>query len=129
DLVVKTASRHSPLARHLMKTADWTQLQNFCGPTLLVSPTESFASKVVLAAVKVIPGDEGYTALNAQVVTMAHRIARVLGADLHAVTAYKGEGANFDRQKFADTCRLPRNRIHAAEGAAHRAIAEVAERI
>lgn len=129
DLVVKTASRHTPLARHLMKTADWTLLQSSCGPTLLVSPGESFSNKVVLAAVKVKPGDETYTALNKQVVTMAHRIARVLGAELHAVTAYRGEGVYFDRQKFADICRLPRNRVHSAEGAPHKAIAEVAEKI
>src|SRR5690606_24764663 len=129
DFIVKTASRHTPLARHLTKTVDWTLLQSPCGPTLLVSPIESVADKVVLAAVKVKPGDELYTALNTQVVAMAHRVARVLGADLHAVTAYKGEGVYFDRQKFADVCRLPRNRVHPAEGPPHRAIAEVAKRI
>jgi universal stress protein E len=129
DLVVKTASRHTPLARHLMKTADWELLRNSACPTLLVSPTEAASNRVVLAAVKVRPGDPTYTALNEQVVSMGHRIARVLGADLHAVTAYRGEGIYFDRQKFADTCRLPRNRVHSAEGTAHKAIAEVAEQI
>jgi nucleotide-binding universal stress UspA family protein len=129
DLVVKTASRHTPLARHLMKTADWTLLRRSSCPTLLVSPAELELNKVVLAAVKVRPGDDAYSALNERVVAMGHRIARVLGADLHAVTAYKGEGVYFDRQKFADLCRLPRNRVHSAEGAVHRAIAEVAESI
>lgn len=129
DLVVKTASRHTPLARHLMKTADWALLRNASCPTLLVSPTEPASNRVVLAAVKVRPGDDGYSALNERVVAMGHRLARVLGGDLHAVTAYRGEGIYFDRQRFADVCRLPRNRVHSAEGAAHRAIAEVAEEI
>jgi nucleotide-binding universal stress UspA family protein len=129
DLVVKTASRHTPLARHLMKTADWTLLRSSSCPTLLVSPTEPATNQVVLAAVKVRPEDETYTALNEQVVTMGHRLARVLGAELHAVTAYRGEGVYFDRQKLANACGLPRNRVHAAEGAPYRAIAQVAEEI
>ncbi|MBN1237114.1 MAG: universal stress protein [Gammaproteobacteria bacterium] len=129
DLVVKTASRHTPLARHLMKTADWTLLRSSACPTLLVSPTEPASNQVVLAAVKVRPEDETYTALNEQVITIGHRLARVLGADLHAVTAYRGQGVYFDRQKLANMCGLPRNRVHAAEGAPHRAIADVAEEI
>jgi hypothetical protein len=35
----------------------------------------------------------------------------------------------FDRQKFADSCRLPRTHVHAVEGAVHRGIAEVARKI
>lgn len=129
DLVVKTASRHTPLARHLMKTADWTLLRNIACPTLLVSPTEPASNRIVLAAVKVQPEDEVYTQLNEQVMATGHRLARVLGADLHAVTAYRGDGVYFDRQKLAHACGLPRNRVHAARGAPYRAIAEVAEEI
>jgi universal stress protein E len=129
DLVVKTASRHTPLARHLMKTADWTLLRELKCPTLFVSPTEPASNRVVLAAVKVKPDSETYIALNEHVVGMGHRLARVLGGELHAVTAYKGDDMYFDRQKFADSCGLPRNRVHAAEGPAHKAIAEVVDEI
>ena len=129
DLIVKTASRHTPLARHLMKTTDWTLLRNSSCPTLLVSPTEPASDQVVLVAVKVRPEDETYTALNEQVVKMGHRLARVLGAELHAVAAYRGDGVWFDRQKLASACGLPRNRVHSVAGAPHRAIAEVAGEI
>lgn len=129
DIVVKTANRHTPLARHLMKTADWTLLRSLHCPTLFVSPAAPASNRVVLAAVKVKPSEEVYLTLNEHVVGMGHRIADVLGGELHAVTAYKGEGMYFDRQKFADSCGLPRSRVHAAEGAPYKAIAEVAEQI
>src|SRR5690606_2792219 len=56
-------------------------------------------------------------------------IAELLDAELHAVTVYRGEGIFFDRQKFADECRLPRNRVHAVEGSPYEGIAEVAAQI
>jgi hypothetical protein len=55
--------------------------------------------------------------------------AAALGARLDAVTVYKGDEIYFDRQKFSDRCGLPRNRVHAVEGAAHKGIAEVANAI
>ncbi len=129
DLIVKTASLHGPIARRLMKTADWMLLQQSPRPVLLVNPIQPANTKLVLAAVKLKPGDEAHIALNEQVVDMSHRIAGALGAELHAVTVYKGDEIFFDRQQFADRCRLPRNRVHATEGAVHRGIADVAEKI
>jgi universal stress protein E len=129
DLIVKTASLHGPIARRLMKTSDWMLLQRSPNPVLLVNPIQQANTKLVLAAVKLKPGDEAHIALNEQVVTLSHRIANALEAELHAVTVYKGDEIFFDRQQFADGCRLPRNRVHATEGAVHRGIAEVAERI
>lgn len=129
DLIVKTASLHGPIARRLMKTADWMLLQRSPKPVLLVNPIQPANTKLVLAAVKLKPGDEAHIALNEQVVTQSHRIAGALEAELHAVTVYKGDEIFFDRQEFADGCRLPRNRVHATEGSVHRGIAEVAERI
>lgn len=129
DLIVKTASLHGPIARRLMKTADWMLLQSSPKPVVLVNPIRPANTKLVLAAVKLKPGDEAHIALNEQVVEMSHRIAGALEAELHAVTVYKGDEVFFDRQQFADGCRLPRNRVHATEGAVHRGIAEVAERI
>jgi universal stress protein E len=129
ELVVKTASRHSPLARHLMKTADWALLRNAACPTLLISPTESNTAGPVLAAVKVRPDDERYVALNQRVLTMGERVARAVGSELQAVTAYRGEQIYFDRQRFADSCGLPRHRVHAVEGPPHRAIADAARKL
>lgn len=130
DLIVKTSTKHSQLARHLMKTSDWALLRNLTSPTLLVNPNQTMNNnKPVLAAVKLKPNDEVHFTLNERVVEMSHRIAAALSVDLHAVTVYKGEEIYFDRQHFADSCRLPRNRVHAVEGTPHRGVAEVAEQI
>jgi universal stress protein E len=129
DLIVKTVSRHSQLRRRLLKTADWTLLRSANAPTLFVEPNQTVSPSVVLAAVKLNPKDEAHALLNERVVSMSHRIARVLGADLHAVTVYRGEDIYFDRQRFADRCHLERDHVHAAEGAPERGIAEVAAQI
>jgi universal stress protein E len=129
DLVVKTVSRHSTLRRKLTKTADWGLLATLKCPTLLVEPTQGTNTNVVLSAVKLNPKDMTHSALNQRVIAMSHRIATALDAELHAVTAYKGEGIYFDRQRFADTCQLPRSSVHAVEGTPERAIAEVVHEI
>lgn len=129
DLIVKTSARHSQLARHLMKTSDWSLLRNVASPTLLVNPNHLADNRVVLAAVKLKPNDEVHFTLNERVIRMSHRIAAALEADLHAVTVYRGEEIYFDRQRFADRCGLPRNRVHAVEGVPHRGVAEIATEI
>lgn len=129
DLVIKTASPRGPLRRRLMQTGDWTLLRNCSLPILLASPTQIGLPKTVLAAVKVRPEDQVYAELNRSVIDSSHRIAELLEAELHAVTVYQGEGIFFDRQKFADECRLPRNRVHAVEGSSYEGIAQVAEQI
>jgi len=129
DLIVKNVSRHSQVRRRLMQTSDWTLLRNTACPTLLVDPGRHAQPKRLLAAVKLKPGDETHSLLNDKVIGMAHRVAGVLDAELHAVTVYKGDDVYFDRQRFADSCGLPRNRVHATDGAAPRGIAEVARSI
>ena len=124
DLIVKTVNRHSPFRRQLMRTSDWALLRNASCPTLLVDPERPNHPKTVLAAVKLKPGDETHTVLNERVVRLAHRISGALEAELHAVTVYRGDEIYFDRQRFADSCQLPRNRVHAAEGSARRGIAD-----
>lgn len=129
DLVIKTASPRGPLRRRLMQTADWTLLRNCSRPILLASPTQGGVPKVLLAAVKVEPEDPIYAELNRRIIDVSHRVAELLEAELHAVTVYRGQGVFFDRQKFADECRLPRNRVHAIDGASYDGIAQVAEQI
>lgn len=127
DMIVKTVSRHLGFARQLKATSDWTLLRQANCPVLLIDPSRPPRPKRILAAVKLNPDGEEYVVLNKQVVELAHRIAGALDAELDAVTAYKGDEIYFDRQRLADSCRLPRNRVHAVEGAPHRAIADVAE--
>lgn len=129
DLIVKTVNRHSRVRRQLMRTSDWTLLRNASCPTLLVDPRRPPNPRTLLAAVKLRPGDDTHTVLNEKVIGMAHRIADILDAELHAVTVYKGQDVYFDRQKFADSCGLPRNRVHSTDGTPHHGIAEVAEQV
>jgi universal stress protein E len=129
DLVIKTSTAHQAVRRRLTKTADWMLLKRCPVPILLVNPTQPVNTKTVLAAVKLNPVDEVHIALNERVVDMAHRIARAAGAELHAVTVYKSDELIFDRKLVAASCRLPWTRVHAALGAVHRGIAEVAAEI
>jgi nucleotide-binding universal stress UspA family protein len=129
EVIVKTSTKRSQWRRQLLKTSDWVVLRNSICPTLLVNPRQTANPNVLLAAVKLKPGDETHAILNQRVIDLAHLVANALGAELHAVTAYRGDDVFFDRQKFADSCRLPRNRVHAVDAAPHRGIAEVCEEI
>jgi universal stress protein E len=124
DMIIKTVSRHSGLTRQLRKTADWTLLRAANCPVLLIDPNRPPRPTRVLAAVKLNPESDTYAVLNRQVVATSHRISAALEAELHAVTVFKGDQMYFDRQKFADSCGLPRNRVHTVEGSPHKAIAE-----
>jgi nucleotide-binding universal stress UspA family protein len=129
DLVVKTVSRHSGLGRQLRQTADWALLRKVHCPTLLIDPQRPPQPRKVLAAVKLKPDTSQYEILNHKVVAMAHRVATALEGELHAVTVYRGDDMYFDRQRFADSCGLPRNRVHSIEASPHKGIARVAEQI
>src|SRR5690606_18787404 len=91
DLVSKTASPRGVMRRRLMQTADWTLLRNCSRPILLASPTRDELPQTVLAAVKLNPQSDVHVELNRRVVDLSHRIAELLGAELHAVTVYRGE--------------------------------------
>jgi universal stress protein E len=129
SMIIKTVSRHSRLGRQLRTTSDWALLRKAHCPVLLIDPERPPQPKKVLAAVKLNPSSEQYSILNEQVVELSHRIASALDAELDAVTVYKGQQIYFDRQKFADSCGLPRNRVHAVEGSPHTGIAQVAKEL
>ena len=129
DMIIKTVSRHRGLARQLRATGDWAVIRNANCPVLLIDPARPPQPAKVLAAVKLNPKDEEYLELNDRVVAMSHRIAEGLDAELEVVTVFKGDQMYFDRQKFADRCNLPRNRVHTFEGAPHKGIAEAARNL
>jgi universal stress protein E len=129
DLIVKTSTAHLRVRRRLVRTADWMLLGGCPVPLLLVNPTQPVNTKLVLAAVKLKPVDEVHVVLNERIVDTAHRIARAVGAELHAVTVHKSNELVFDRKVIAASCRLPWTRVHTALGAVHRGIAEVAQAI
>ena len=128
ELIVKTASQHSLVGRLFSATADWMMLRTAVSPVLLVSQTASKrdAPRRLLAAIKLKPEDADHEIMNTRLVDLAHYLSSVAGCEMHAVTAYRGEEVYYDRQAFADSCRLPRNQVHAAEGAPQHAIAAIA---
>lgn len=129
DIIVKTSSRHSVLGRRFLKTADWSLLSECACPILLVSDAHLWESKKLLAAIKLKPEDPAHEGLNGLILQASHNIAEHAGFELHAVTAYKGDEIFSDRQKFADTCRLPRDRVHWAEGVPQKAITKLAAEV
>jgi universal stress protein E len=131
DLIIKTASHHSLVGRLFSATADWMLLRASTSPVLLVSRTgqQATSHRRLLAAIKLKPEDPDHEEMNERIVDLAHYIATVAGFEMHAVTAYRGEEVFYDRQAFADRCRLPRNQVHAAEGAPQHGIAAVAAEI
>lgn len=131
DLIIKTVSQHSLVGRLFSATADWMLLRAAVSPVLLVSSAgqQAPAHRRLLAAIKLKPEDPDHEAMNARIVDLAHYLATVAGFELHAVTAYRGDDVFYDRQAFADSCRLPRNQVHAAEGAPQHGIAAVAAEI
>lgn len=128
-LVIKAASQHSAVGRRFMTTSDWLLLEKCTCPVLLVSGYRLWNNKRLLAAVKVKPEDAAHQQLNDDLISISHSIAARAELEMYAVTAYKGEGMFYDRQKFADLCRLPRSSVFSEEGAPERAIAKVAEDI
>lgn len=129
DLIVKQASRHSLVGRVFSATADWMLLSDASQPVLLVADKMPAAERRVLAAIKLNPDDARQEALNAKIVELSHYLSEVVGFQMHAATAFRGDEVYFDRQKFADSCGLARNRVHAVEGAAHMAIARAAAEV
>ena len=129
DLVVKAASKHTVVGRMFSATADWMLLSQSPAPVMLVSDGGRRSDRKLLAAIKLKPEDADQVAMNREIVDLSHYISEVAGFEMHAATVYRGEDIYFDRQQFADACKLPRNRVHAMEGAPHHAIAAAAEEI
>ncbi len=130
DLVVKIASRHSLVGRVFSATADWMLLREAGQPILLVADRTNLSTpRKLLAAIKLKANDEEHEVLNERIVDLSHYLGDVVGFEVHAATAFKGDDMYFDRQRFADFCRLPRNRVLAVAGAPYVAIAKAASDI
>jgi universal stress protein E len=129
DMVIKTASKHTAIRRRLMRSSDWTLLKETTTPVLLVSGTEAWKNRTLLAAIKQDPEDATHEELNERIVDIAHTVAEGTGFELYAAVTVPRDDTGFDRQKFADSCRLPRNRVRTGTGSPHKGIADVADEI
>jgi universal stress protein E len=127
-LAIKNMTEQSRLTRWVRETSDWRLLRDTGCPLLLVKSYARRHIKKVLVAVKHKPDADIYEAANDRLLKAGRAFAESVGADLHVLTAYQGEDYP-DRQKLADRCELPRNRVHAAAGTPEAVIASVATEV
>ncbi len=128
-LAIKGMSKQRRLTRLFRDTSDWRLLRDLVCPVYLVKTAPKRGVRKVLAAIKHRTEKEVYTEANEVILRTARTITDNLGAELFVVTAYKDDFHYPDRQKFADRCGLPRNRVRAEMGSAPEAITTVAREI
>ncbi len=128
-LAVKNVTRHSRLRRLVRQTSDWRLLRGSTCPVLLVKSYARRKIRTVLVAIKHRPEKKIYRAANDRLLETGREIASTMGAELHVVTAYRDNADYPDRQRFADRCGLPRNKVIAVMGKPHEAIATAAREL
>ena len=128
NLAIKNMTEQSRLTRLVRETSDWRLLRDATCPLLLVKSYARRNIRKVLVAIKHRTDSDVYENANNRLLKTGRGIAESLGADLYVMTAYQGEDYP-DRQKFADRCGLPRNRVRALNGAPEAVIASVAKEL
>lgn len=127
-LAIKNMTEQSRLTRWVRQTSDWRLLRDTGCPLLLVKSYARRHIKKVLVAIKHKPGADIYEAANERLLKAGRTMAEGVGAEVHVLSAYQGEDYP-DRQKLADRCGLPRNRVRAAAGTPEAVIASVAKEL
>lgn len=127
-LAIKNMTEQSRLTRWVRETSDWRLLRDTGCPLLLVKSYARRHVKKVLVTIKHNPDSDLYEAANDRLLKAGRSTAEGVGAELHVLTAYQGEDYP-DRQKLADRCKLPRNRVHAAAGTPEAVIASFAKEL
>lgn len=99
ELLIKPVSQHHPIADYFHTPLDWSLTRSApCG--VLVSKGSTWTPPgPVLAAVDV--ADAAHPALSREVLRSGGLLARVLGTDLHVVTAYPDLGQRVDELQVA----------------------------
>ena len=128
NVAIKNMTNQSRLTRLVRETSDWKLLRDTVCPLLLVKSYARRDIRKVLVAIKHRTDSDIYETANDRLLKTGRGIAESLGAELYVMTAYQAEDYP-DRQKFADRCGLPRNRVRASIGAPESVIASVAQEL
>lgn len=129
DLVIKASRSRTTLQRRLMKTSDWLVLREARCPVLFVKRDEPGDIQRILAAVSLRDKDPTHVALTDRVIAEAREISEQLGAELHAVSAYR-ESVNFIHPPdLARRVGIERGRAHVGDEEPEELITEVAARL
>lgn len=132
DLVVKSYSRHNPLARHVVANSDFTLMRDPNCATLLVKGEERWLNQVVLAAVTMEDDDDQHRQLNHQIMVQAKQLAAAGDAALHVVSVFSSkekatacatEGLT-PEQTIGKAFAIDEDRVHLAYGNTPNAISD-----
>ncbi len=86
DMILQVASIHSRLAEIIHTPDDWNVLRPADIPVMLVKPQPWVDNPVILAALDVF--DDAHRPLNLEILRAAIELTKILGGELHTVTAY-----------------------------------------
>ena len=95
DMILQAASVHSRLDEIIHTPDDWNVLRHATVPVMLVKLQPWVDNPVVLAALDVF--DDAHRALNLEILRAAMEMVRILGGELHSVTAYPRRPASSAR--------------------------------
>ena len=98
DFLIKPISRHHGLMDRLHAPLDWALARSAPCP-VLISKASWTGVKTVLAALDA--GDEAHQSLNRAILSTAINISRILGSDLHVVSAYPSLGQSVNELQIA----------------------------
>jgi len=129
DLVVRSSYRRTALQRRVLKTADWTLLRESRCPVLLVKTGSVPQLDNVVVAVNIAAKDEPHQRLNETVIAYAQAVARMTGANLHAVNAFQGSQNFVHPPDLAKRVGVDRSQAHVADASPEELIARVTDKV
>ncbi|WP_115718666.1 universal stress protein UspE [Gallaecimonas mangrovi] len=151
DVLFKSTHEHSTLKAVIFTPTDWHLLRKSPVPVMLVKDHEWPQGGVVLAAVNCGSEDEAHQQLDDAITSEGLALAKMVGAELHLVTAYPGTPVNiaieipeFDPESYTQAMRehhekqakahasafgIDDSHIHVKEGLPEDVIPHVAEQL
>jgi universal stress protein E len=125
DIVFRASVRRTTMQRRMLKTADWMLLRGVSCPVLFVKSERIDKVERVLAAVNIRSKDEPHRRLTEAVIAYAQAVARLTGAELHAVNSYSGSVNFVHPPDLARRVGVERRCAHVGDGAADEVISQV----
>lgn len=113
--------------KHVLSDEKWKLLRKVEVPTILVSPNSDEMRNVILASIR--SQEPSYAELNQKVIKKGREGAKIYGAELHIVNAYKDSMDFPDRVKIAKMADIPNEQVHVVIGSPATVIHDLSEKI
>lgn len=127
DISMIMVPYYGDVKKHVLSDQKWQLLRNVDIPTILVSPYSDDMRNVILASIR--SQEDSYAELNQRVITKAREGAKIYGAQLHVVNAYKDSMDFPDRVKIAKMADIPNDQVHIAIGSPADVIHEISTKV